>query len=273
MSILTTCIGAYPKPAFVKLPDWFNLPAGPDTSEPTAQWGTAMQQLGGAARDFHVRQLETDALELADGLAELFARGRVVACQLKRAVASSQTNRRDLQSGVAEPLIGDIESLVDFAQYLRGRDPAIIELKNEVVIAAVRDAAVAAPHGESWRAFVDQERGDFFARAARGLFHAGGGEQNNKVGDIGVADKMFDAVDAVVATGVAFGCACHRANVGAGAGFGHCQAVGFLAADAWIQVLFALLADAGLQNVARPRDRVLQCHVGAAEFAVEKTHR
>ncbi|MDD9811452.1 MAG: 5-methyltetrahydropteroyltriglutamate--homocysteine methyltransferase [Gammaproteobacteria bacterium] len=47
MSILTTCIGAYPKPAFVKLPDWFNLPAGPDTSEPTAQWGTAMQQLGG----------------------------------------------------------------------------------------------------------------------------------------------------------------------------------------------------------------------------------
>ncbi|MDD9857111.1 MAG: 5-methyltetrahydropteroyltriglutamate--homocysteine methyltransferase [Gammaproteobacteria bacterium] len=46
MSILTTCIGAYPKPAFVKLPDWFNLPAGPDASEPTGQWAAAFRQLG-----------------------------------------------------------------------------------------------------------------------------------------------------------------------------------------------------------------------------------
>jgi len=47
MSIQTTCIGAYPKPDFVKLPDWFNLPAGPDTEAPTEQWARAMQQLGG----------------------------------------------------------------------------------------------------------------------------------------------------------------------------------------------------------------------------------
>ena len=31
MPLLTTCIGAYPKPDFVKLPDWFNHPDGPDT--------------------------------------------------------------------------------------------------------------------------------------------------------------------------------------------------------------------------------------------------
>ena len=46
MSIKTTCIGAYPKPDYLKLPDWFNHPAGPDTSDPTALWEKAMADLG-----------------------------------------------------------------------------------------------------------------------------------------------------------------------------------------------------------------------------------
>jgi len=46
MPLLTTCIGAYPKPAFVRLPDWFNIPAGPDTANPTNSWLRAMEELG-----------------------------------------------------------------------------------------------------------------------------------------------------------------------------------------------------------------------------------
>ncbi|GJL80672.1 MAG: 5-methyltetrahydropteroyltriglutamate--homocysteine methyltransferase [marine bacterium B5-7] len=46
MKILTTCIGAYPKPYYVKLPDWFNIPAGPDTADPTRQWESALRELG-----------------------------------------------------------------------------------------------------------------------------------------------------------------------------------------------------------------------------------
>lgn len=46
MALLTTCIGAYPKPDYVKLPDWFNIPAGPDTADPTKQWTAAMAALG-----------------------------------------------------------------------------------------------------------------------------------------------------------------------------------------------------------------------------------
>ncbi len=46
MTIQTTCIGAYPKPDFVRLPDWFNIPAGPDTSEPTEQWEVALRSMG-----------------------------------------------------------------------------------------------------------------------------------------------------------------------------------------------------------------------------------
>ncbi len=46
VTIKTTCIGAYPKPDYVKLPDWFNHPGGPDTEDPTALWEKAMDDLG-----------------------------------------------------------------------------------------------------------------------------------------------------------------------------------------------------------------------------------
>ncbi len=49
MAIKTTCIGAYPKPDFVKLPDWFNIPAGPDTADPTKGWKAAMEAMGDEA--------------------------------------------------------------------------------------------------------------------------------------------------------------------------------------------------------------------------------
>ena len=52
MTLKTTCIGAYPKPDFVSLPDWFNNPQGPDTTDPTQLWQAAMDRLG------------TDALEV-----------------------------------------------------------------------------------------------------------------------------------------------------------------------------------------------------------------
>ena len=46
MPLLTTCIGAYPKPDFVKLPDWFNVEDGPDTANPTRYWEDAIQAMG-----------------------------------------------------------------------------------------------------------------------------------------------------------------------------------------------------------------------------------
>ena len=46
INLLTTCLGSYPKPDYVMLPDWFNHSAGPDTAEPTQQWLNAMQALG-----------------------------------------------------------------------------------------------------------------------------------------------------------------------------------------------------------------------------------
>ena len=55
MAVLTTCIGAYPKPDYVKLPDWFNIPDGPDTADPTKQWTTAMAAMGSDAEQIIAR--------------------------------------------------------------------------------------------------------------------------------------------------------------------------------------------------------------------------
>lgn len=46
MALTTTCIGAYPKPDSVNLPDWFNHPDGPDTADPTKLWASAIAEMG-----------------------------------------------------------------------------------------------------------------------------------------------------------------------------------------------------------------------------------
>lgn len=64
--ILTTCIGAYPKPPYLELPDWFNLPAGPDTANPTKSWVAAMAAMGESAEQNITdacREVVTDQVE------------------------------------------------------------------------------------------------------------------------------------------------------------------------------------------------------------------
>lgn len=66
MPLLTTCIGAYPKPGFVKLPDWFTVDAGPDTANPTLLWAQAMDAMGpdaAAIIDKGVAQAITDQVD------------------------------------------------------------------------------------------------------------------------------------------------------------------------------------------------------------------
>ena len=46
MPIRTTTIGAYPKPEYLNLPDWFDDPEGTDTQSPTNRWADAVDALG-----------------------------------------------------------------------------------------------------------------------------------------------------------------------------------------------------------------------------------
>jgi len=37
-----TTIGAYPKPDFLPVPDWFRVAGGPDSDDPTTEYGRAI---------------------------------------------------------------------------------------------------------------------------------------------------------------------------------------------------------------------------------------
>ncbi len=52
MTIKTTTIGAYPKPDFVHVPDWFT---NPDTPDPTAGWAEAVEAMGDEAEAVFAR--------------------------------------------------------------------------------------------------------------------------------------------------------------------------------------------------------------------------
>jgi 5-methyltetrahydropteroyltriglutamate--homocysteine methyltransferase len=55
MPLLTTTIGAYPKPDFVPIPDWFRAEAGPDTRRPTGGYLEAIAAMGAEAEELFAR--------------------------------------------------------------------------------------------------------------------------------------------------------------------------------------------------------------------------
>ncbi len=55
MPLSTTTIGAYPKPDFVPIPDWFRAEAGPDTGHPTQGYLEAIAAMGAEAEELFAR--------------------------------------------------------------------------------------------------------------------------------------------------------------------------------------------------------------------------
>ncbi len=55
MALLTTTIGAYPKPDFVPVPDWFRAERGPNTRHPTAGYLEALAAMGEKAEALFAR--------------------------------------------------------------------------------------------------------------------------------------------------------------------------------------------------------------------------
>ena len=55
MALRTTTIGAYPKPDFVAVPDWFTIPDGLASTEPTRYWQAAVDALGEEAEAVFAR--------------------------------------------------------------------------------------------------------------------------------------------------------------------------------------------------------------------------
>ncbi len=51
MPLLTTTLGAYPKPSFVNIQDWFNIPAGEAVADPTKNWNASIEAMGEQAEE------------------------------------------------------------------------------------------------------------------------------------------------------------------------------------------------------------------------------
>ena len=49
--MLTTVIGAYPKPDYLKVTDWFNAKGGTDTADPTKLYAQEVNQMGEKAEE------------------------------------------------------------------------------------------------------------------------------------------------------------------------------------------------------------------------------
>ena len=47
--MLTTVIGAFPKPSFLKIPDWFTAKGGTDTLYPTTKYKESLKKMGSKA--------------------------------------------------------------------------------------------------------------------------------------------------------------------------------------------------------------------------------
>ncbi len=55
MPLTTTAIGAFPKPSYLAVPDWFRAESGPDTVDPTGGYAAAVAALGDEAEEAFAR--------------------------------------------------------------------------------------------------------------------------------------------------------------------------------------------------------------------------
>ena len=53
--MITTVIGAYPKPSFLKLPDWFKVEGAIDTEYLTEDYNKAIKSMGSEAESIFLR--------------------------------------------------------------------------------------------------------------------------------------------------------------------------------------------------------------------------
>ena len=155
------------------------------------------------------------------------------------------------------------------AENLRGRQSAVLECENRVVVATVRDRVVAGADVEAGRAPIHQETGNELRWTARGVLLAGGHEHDDEVRDVGMGDEVLGAVEDPVVTVRSRG-ALHAADVRTGSGFRHRQRIEPLAPGAWEKVALALVGVAGHEDSGRAAPVHCQRHGCAAEFAFEK---
>ena len=169
----------------------------------------------------------------------------------KGSTGAAHAHGGDRQPGAVEPLVGEFEATMRLAEHLGGRQPAIVEGKDAVLVTPVGHGFVAGANLEARCVAVNQEAGNAFFRAALGLLFTGGDEYDDEVGEVRVGNEVLGAVDDPVAA-VAACEALHATQIGTRGGLGHGQGVKPRATGDGQQIAFALLLIASHENTRRP---------------------
>ena len=91
MRLLTTAIGAWPKPEYVRLPDWFTHPDGPDAKDPTRDWADAMEALGDDAETLIARGVGEAVDDQVDAASTYRPTARLPARTISTTTAATST--------------------------------------------------------------------------------------------------------------------------------------------------------------------------------------
>ena len=75
--MLTTVIGAFPKPAFLKITDWFNAAGGTDTANPTKFYEDEIKRMGSEADDIFFRAAKQVILDQEECGIDIITDGEV----------------------------------------------------------------------------------------------------------------------------------------------------------------------------------------------------
>ncbi len=77
MPLTTTTIGAFPKPDYVPISDWFSAPNGTDTADPTRDYEMELARAGGAADALFARATADVVADQADAGIDIITDGEV----------------------------------------------------------------------------------------------------------------------------------------------------------------------------------------------------
>ena len=77
MSLMTTTIGAYPKPDYVTVPDWFTVTDGPDSANPTGDWAEAVAELGDRAQAIFERGARAAVIDQVEAGIDIPSEGEI----------------------------------------------------------------------------------------------------------------------------------------------------------------------------------------------------
>jgi 5-methyltetrahydropteroyltriglutamate--homocysteine methyltransferase len=75
--MLTTVIGAYPKPKYLKITDWFNAQGGTDTANPTKYYNQEVNQMGEKAEELFVQAAKEVIEDQIDSGIDIITDGEV----------------------------------------------------------------------------------------------------------------------------------------------------------------------------------------------------